>query len=347
MDDLSDREEQILEAIVLDFIKYAIPVGSNQIRKKYELDISPATIRNTMSYLEDMGLLYQPHTSAGRIPTYKGYRYYVDSLMKVEKLSRNEQSLIDETVLLYSRDIDELLKKTSRLLGKFSEQLGVVLAPRFYKGRFERIELFSLASDKVLVILELSSGLIKTLVLEVSSEIPKERLDVISGIINERLYGLTLREIKEDLDKRLKDISVDDSGLIKLFIDSANRSFNLISRDDIHYGGTSYIMSKPEFRDPRKFGDFIGFIEDEQSIINLLERRSRECGVSITIGEENEEEKMKDYSIISANYKFFDVDGTLAIIGPTRMKYEKVISLINYTSTLISGILENRIMIID
>ncbi|MBI3788564.1 MAG: heat-inducible transcription repressor HrcA, partial [Ignavibacteriales bacterium] len=202
---LNEREREILRHVVYNYIQTAIPVGSRYISKKFESHLSPATIRNVMADLEESGYLSHPHTSAGRVPTDIGYRYYIDFLMDVEQLSQQDKLEI-QNQLGGTTEPETLLRETSKLLGKISKQLSIVSSPHISSGIFEKLELIPISSSKVLVVISIRSGLVKTLMLEVGTEISRQLLEQVGRILNERLSGLTLLEIRDTFVERIRDL---------------------------------------------------------------------------------------------------------------------------------------------
>lgn len=345
MDDsgLNARENSVLEAIVLEFVRSARPIGSRQIAKKYRLDVSPATIRNTMADLEDRGYLSHPHTSAGRLPTDKGYRYYVDYLMQFSQLKPEERQTIALHIDPNAGDIEEILKRTSQVLGQLSEEFGIVLTPKFYRGILEKLELVELSSDKLLVVINIKSGIVKTVIMEVRHRIPPSRLADIAALLNERLAGLTLQEVKQTIDERIRDVNVKDEDLIQLIIDNADTMFNFADRITIHTSGAKNLIMQPEMQDPEKLSNFMDLMEKGEFLTRLFEKINRDDDLFIAIGSENDFSEINDYSIIASTYRYGSVNGTMAIMGPTRMQYDKMISLVQMTSQIISERLNNTL----
>lgn len=338
---LTDREKEVLKYVVENFIKSASPVGSRSVSKQTDLNLSSATIRNVMSDLEEMNLLNTPHTSAGRIPTDKGYRYFVDVLMDKKKLGQREENNLktyfDEKNLniLESQDI---YIETSRILGKITHLLAIVSQPQISSGIFERLELVSISSNKILVILNIKSGIVKTFITEIDGEISKQKLENLSSFLNERLQGLTLIQIRESFAKRVSDYKLHDPQLIQLFISSIEKLFN---EDElgrkIYIGGTGDIIMQPEFENPKSFKEIINLSEDKNLVIHLFQNFSKSDNeVQISIGSENSEEKLKNYSVVTTSYNVGDVKGNIGIIGPKRMNYARMVSLLQYTSRLIN-----------
>ena len=340
---LNDREKEVLKYVVNNYIVNATPVGSRNVSKQSDLKLSPASIRNVMSDLEEMELLKTPHISAGRIPTDKGYRYFVDMLMEKEKLSLNEEyslrSHFDEKNLniLESQD---LYSETSRILGKVSHLLAVVTQPQISKGIFDKLELVIISSNKILIVLNIKSGIVKTVIMEVETEITKVKLDNITAFLNERLHGLTLQNIRETFVERVIDYKYKEPELIQLFINSLDRLYNEEEKGSrIYIGGTGDLIQQPEFDNPKNFREIIDLAEDKNLVIHIFEKSGKtDNDVFISIGQENDDEKLKNYSVVTTKYNFGDITGNIGVIGPKRMNYARMVSLLQYTSKLIKEI---------
>ncbi len=350
--ELSDREKFVLGTIVENFVAKAAPIGSTYISKKYRLPYSPATIRNVMMDLEEKGYVKQPHTSAGRMPTDKGYRFYVDAIMKVENISAEEKNRIYENLKRVSQDIEFILEAASHTLARISNQLGVVLAPRFYEGRFERMELVPVSEKRILVIITIKSGLVRTITMELDRGISRETLEETCRILNERLHGLTLREIKKTIDARLRDIQIKDSRFIDLVLGSSQSLFTFPSPSDLHIGGTANIMVQPEFSDQHKLRNIMDLLDDKEILIQVFNRaeeapQPRENPrfphrIKITIGEENKQDLMRYCSLITATYHLGNVSGTIGLLGPTRMPYSKLVAVIDYMAEVLSELFNSE-----
>lgn len=337
--ELTQRERAILKYIVQDFIMTANPVGSRYLVKKYGLGLSPATVRNVMADLEEMGYLTHPHTSAGRIPTDKGYRFYVDNLLQLEKLTVEEQLAIKRAVE-NKLEIEEILKDASKLIGRISKQISIILSPQLGEGILEKIELIEVSSNKILVVLSIQSGFIRTIILEVPSEISRTHLEAVNAILNERLSGLTLRQIRDTFAERIRDIQNEYFNLMHIFLDSADKIFyDFYDVEKIHIGGANEILLHPEFSKPENFRNIIDLIENEDIIIRLLQTIARVGKVTVSIGSENFEERLRGYSLITSKYRVGSVTGTIALIGPKRMNYAKMIPIVDYATKVLSGVL--------
>lgn len=341
-EDLNEREKTVLRYIVQQFILSAAPVGSRLLTKKYDIGISPATVRNIMSDLEDSGFINHPHTSAGRIPTDKGYRLYVDSLMDIQKLSSIEKEKINQQLETHFTETDELLNITAKLLSSITNQLACVLYPNLDTGVLEKIQLIILTSNRIMVVLSIKSGLVKTITLELSYSISEEKLLSIQQILNERLSGLKLSEIRSTVRERLKDISTNDKPMLTMFIDSADKIFKEIKTDNkVLITGAKNLMKQPEFENPEKVHSVVELIEEKDFIIHFFEKNNEisNQNVFITIGSENQSDKLEEYSLVTKEYKAGEMVGKLGVVGPKRMEYSKIVAIVDYVSKMLTDYL--------
>jgi len=337
-EELSHRERTVLRYLVHDFIETASPIGSRYISKRHEnvLGLSSASIRNVMSDLEERGYLNHPHTSAGRVPTDLGYRIYLDTLVQLEDVSESEQRAIRENMGA-AVEVDDLLKETTKLLAKISQQLSVATPPHLNTGTFEKLELVQLAPSRIMVIISIKSGLVRTIMMEAATAIRREKLEDLARFLNERLSGLTLQEIRETFQERVKDAQHEETGLVRLFIDSVDKLFTAGRSERLLIGGTEKIIEQPEFVNPKDFRSVIELINDEEIIIHVLERHDTQPReVKVTIGRENDDDKLIPYAVITSTYVFGDVAGSIGLIGPKRMPYQRVIPLVDYVAKAIS-----------
>lgn len=345
--ELNEREKSILRFIIQQFILTASPVGSRNIAKQYELGISPATVRNIMADLEEYGFIDHPHTSAGRIPTDKGYRFYVDSLMNIRTIDTNERNLIHKELESKIEEKEDLLKITSNVLSKITHQLACVTYPKLESGTLEKLQIISLSSIRILVVISIKGGLIKTITLEFATEIRDSQISSVQNLLNERLAGLSFKEIRGTFSERFKDVQEDEKAIIRLFLNSADKVFKDVrNSDNIYITGAKNVIQQPEFDDPERFQSVIELIEDKDIIVHILDKSEEVTGdnVYISIGKENEDQKLIDYSLITKEYKIGDVSGHLGIIGPKRMEYSKVIAIVDYVAKMLTETLKNEIM---
>ncbi|MBZ0203185.1 MAG: heat-inducible transcriptional repressor HrcA [Ignavibacteria bacterium] len=338
IEELSEREKTILRCIIEDYIHTANPVGSRYVSRKAEISLSPATIRNVMSDLEDLNFLTHHHTSGGRVPTDKGYRYFVNELMETDSLSNNDNEILSTQIGEIDPANDEIYKEVSKILGRLTKEISIVSQPYLSQGVFEKLELISLSSSKLLVVVSVQSGLVRTLLFDVESGISRSILDKITGILNEKLSGLTLTEIRRTFLERIGDVHYESREIMKVFIDSIDKIFHDEKEGmTLYIGGTTEILSQPEFDDTENYRNIIELTDEKGIVVHVLNSLPLDINSAvISIGSENKDEKLKNYSIISTNYIAGDVNGKIALIGPKRMNYSKMISMLNFTSKIIT-----------
>lgn len=338
-DELTDREKTILRYIIEDFIYTANPVGSRYISKKKDISLSPATIRNVMSDLEDLNFLTHTHTSGGRVPTDKGYRYFVNELMDIEPLKSGDIDLLKTQLNESDISSDEIYKEVSKILGKLTREISIVSQPYLSEGIFEKLELINLSSTKLLVVVTIKSGLVRTVIFDVESGLSRDKLDKVTGILNEKLGGLSLKEIRKTFLERVGSLQTEAREVIKIFIDSIDRIFQDEKEGmTLYFGGTTEILDQPEFDNTKNYKNIIELTGEKNIVVHVLNSLSEEeSGIAISIGSENFDDKLRDFSIICKTYSAGDVNGKIALIGPKRMNYAKMVSMLNYTSQIITG----------
>ena len=336
---LSTKEKLVLGELVKNFIDTAMPVSSSLIAQTSRLNISPATIRNIMAMLESRGYIYQPHTSAGRVPQTPAYRAYVDMLMKKSRLSFDEKEQITVTINpLENYDLEDVLNEVTRILAHLSKQIGIMMSPRIEQGIFERMELIPLSSEKLLVVITVKSGFVRTITLEISQLVSPDKLNLVSQILNERLQGMKISDIKRTFSAVVKDIQHEDTGLVRMFSQRVDRLFNFSEDIDLYFKGTQNILQSPDFQDVSTLTSVMEMLETRRELVKILAEADNEQPTSIKIGEEIDEQKMAACSIITARYKIGDVSGVVGIIGPKRMNYSKFLSIVEFTARKISEI---------
>lgn len=330
--ELTNREQEVLRYIIQNFIVTASPVASKTLVERYRLNISSATVRNAMNTLESKGLLDHPHTSSGRIPTEDGYRLYVNSLMQVSELNTEEKQILDTIQNFLTNDVDDAVQSAARILARLSNLLAVVIAPKLGHGVFRKIELVSISSNRILVVLTVESGIVKTLSVEVQTEIKPEELERVARFLNERLHGYKLSEIAKKIDEMLANYDQGDySGLIRVFIDSADTIFDDNHLRRFHFGGVEYMALQPEFNDLGNYKGIVELLENEDMIIHLFDEpraENSEKDVRIRIGKENKIQQVEQCSVVSANYHYGGIKGTIGLVGPTRMNYSRMVALV-------------------
>jgi heat-inducible transcriptional repressor len=344
MEDLSSRERKILGRLVNCFIDTGEPVGSRTLSKR-GMDLSAATVRNSVADLEEKGYLFQPHTSAGRVATDKGYRVFVDTLMEQQQVSEEDRKRLAAMVqdCIRESNVESLIGQVSRVIAEVSHQLGVALTPRFNKGIFRSLEMVQLTESKLLLILTIQSGLVKTLVMEVDARIRKSDLDATRRVVNERLAGLTIEDMLKEVEERLMSSSEGAPKLLRMICDNADNLFEVIHEEDLHLVGTGNFFMQPEFADQQaRMVELIGMFEERTQMAEILSSRVAEDGIAITIGEENASPQLKDCSLLTSKYRFGNVTGVIGMMGPTRMPYSKMVPLLRYIAGLTETMLEAK-----
>lgn len=329
---LNNREREVLQYVIQNFIITANPIASKTLVSRHKLNVSPATVRNAMNSLEHKGYLDHTHISSGRVPTEKGYRYYVNLLMEQSELSKDEKKALDAWEEILTSGIEDAVHSAARLLARLSNLLAVVISPKYANGIFRKLELIDLGARRLMVVLTIESGIARTVNIEVESELTRDDLEKVSRILNERLSGLSLSEIAKKIDEMLADYeSQDKTGLIRVFIDSADTIFEDQQFKRFHFGGVEYIAMQPEFSDLSNYKSIIEFVENEDLIIHLFENEQNVFGdsmVQVRIGKENNIQQIEHCSVVSANYAIGNIKGTIGLVGPTRMNYPRMISLV-------------------
>jgi heat-inducible transcriptional repressor len=342
-ENLTDRERRVLQAIIMDYIQTAEPVGSRIVSKKYRIGLSPATIRNVMADLEEMGFLTQPHTSAGRVPTDRAFRFYVDSILEMRKLTRLEKDRIENSLKDEKQDLGEIMKRASSLLSLLSRQAGVVLAPRFASNIFKQIEFIRMREKKILVIIVSQAGQVQNKVIEADEEMGQEELDRFSRYLSEFMSGLSLAEAKRKIMEEIKKEKVLFDKLMYRALQLSKKALEDEEEGNLYIEGKTNIIRSPEFADLEKMRVLLLAFEDKTKIVKLLDKALLAQGIQIFIGAENEFHEMVNCSLVAAPYTRENFTlGTLGVIGPTRMDYSKIIPVVDYTAQILGKILERR-----
>jgi len=347
---LTEREERVLEAVIRSYVDAAEPAGSRAVAKRFKLGISPATVRNTMADLEEKGFLYHPHTSAGRIPTDRAYRYYVDTLMRPQRLTSSEERRLRRELSGDSDGVpalERLIRHAVQVLGLLTGELGVASAPRLSESVLEKLDLVAVSSDKVLLVLTLRSGVVRTIYVDLPMAVPTEALVPVALVLNERLAGLTLKEIRRTLPDRLRDAApVDDESamqLLNIFLQSAEDLFEgaELTGEDVHLGRASVLAKQPEFASGDKLKNLIELTERRDLLSDVLVTREHDDTLKITIGAEHEHPELSSFTLVTSEYRVGNLKGVLGVIGPTRMPYEKVVSIVDAASSLLTQYLND------
>lgn len=337
--ELDERKLQILQAIIDGYIISAEPVGSRTIAKKHDFGISSATIRNEMADLEEMGYLEKTHTSSGRIPSDKGYRLYVDHLMKKRGLSVLEAEYIKDLYEKKTRQIEQVIFQTSRILSDITNYTAVVSGPKLNKVVVKNIQLVPIDNNFALLVIVTNTGIIRDAIVEIPEGVNDKYLYRISSILNSILKDQSLGSLSLEPLLRMREGMEQDRRFFNSLVDALTSSISIEDSHKVYLGGATNIFNFPEYHDIPKAKEFLNLMEQKELLYKLL-IRPKEQGVSIVIGEENQFEELREYSIITATYNIGGgILGTLGIIGPTRMEYSKAVSIMDFMSETLSSYL--------
>ena len=338
---LTERDEKILRSVIREYILTAEPVSSRKISRKPGLELSPATIRNVMSDLEDMGLLHQPHTSAGRIPTQQGFRLYVDSIGDIRQLPLYQQEAIRKKYQETSPDLTSLLKETSKILSDFSNVTGMVLAPKITDMVFKRIDFILLKPCRILAVFVAQSGLVHKKVIEIDDEaITQDDLEKSSRYLNSLLSGLTLREVRGKIVEELEKEQIAYDRMLCRSLDLGKSALSDEMDFEVFVQGRMNFLEYPEFGTLEKMKAVLRALEEKSILVSILDRALENEGVRIFIGAENELPEMEDCSVVLSSYSGENnVLGSLGVVGPTRMNYLNIIPVVDFIAHVVSDCL--------
>jgi heat-inducible transcriptional repressor len=312
---MNERKQKVLLAIIQDYIETAEPVGSRTIAKKFNLGVSPATIRNEMADLEELGYIEQPHTSAGRVPSEQGYRYYVDYLMKDYYLTDDEEKLIRSEFARKVQDIGQIIQKTGQLLSQITHYTAMVVTPNM------RVRL-----------------------IDVPENVTFEDLEMISGILNAKLRGQTNESLRLTILKEIYLELAKHKQVLDLAMELFEESMAMKSEDKIYLGGVFNILNQPEFHNVEKVKTLLGILEQEELLYGLMVNDEQSDSVTVRIGREIRNKDIKECSMVTAAYSLDGQKvGTIGVLGPTRMEYAKVISVVDFMTKNLSHTLERML----
>ena len=343
---LTDRERAVLEAVIETYVQTAEPAGSRTIAKRHQLGLSPATIRNTMSDLEEKGYLYHPHTSAGRIPTDLAYRVYVDYLMRPPVVAPAQAQRIRGELEGQRDAIEAILSRAAQVLGVLTNELGVAVTPTIDEAVLDRLDLLQVSTERLLLVLALRSGAVRTIFVEVPAQLAPDAVNKVTIVLNERLAGLTLKEIRASLADRLRDASPTEPGsseLLNIFVQEAEELFDVpmaqTGGGPVHLGSTQPLTGQPEFATRAQLQGLLEVTERRDLLRDALAARGGE-GLTITIGQEHADARLSTFTLVTSTYRFGPLTGVIGVMGPTRMAYDKIAALVNHTSRLVGELLD-------
>lgn len=335
---LDPREAQILKSIIREHILTGEPIGSAAVSRETRLDLSPASIRHVMAALAERGLLSQPHTSAGRVPTSRAYRLYVDQMIQRPRVALAQAQEIDRALLRSSTEIDELLAEASRQLSRCSHQLGIVLAPELRRLVVERLEFVQLGAQRVVAILVGRGGVVNNRILELPQPLDQNELDRIGRHLTQEFGGRTLPEIRSMLWHRMGQERAAYDRLVATSLELGQRALEAeVVEAGVFVDGASNLFSSPEFNHPEKFRSLLKALEEKKVLVDLLSRVLEGEGVQVVIGEENPSADLAQCSLVASAYRSGGrVMGTVGIVGPTRMEYARAMALVDYLAQVLS-----------
>lgn len=342
---LTQREKAVLAAVIDSYVRTAAPAGSRRIAQDYSLGVSPATVRNTMADLEAKGFLAHPHTSAGRMPTDLAYRYYVDALMGHMQLPSRQRAKIEKELISSQMSaVEQMVARAARVLSLLTGELGLAVGPTLASATLQRLELVPVTSEKALMVLTLESGVVRTVYVDLPSSLPRPTLESVARALNERLSGGSLHEIQESLSDRLRDLTFEDRSaeeLINIFVQSGPEIFEWALRErQLHLGSTAALAEQPEFTTGDRLRALIALTERRELLASVLGERETAEGPQVTIGTEHGKPELEELTIVTANYSIGSLQGTVGVIGPTRMPYDKVVAIVDCTSALVSKLVQ-------
>ncbi|NLM43036.1 MAG: heat-inducible transcription repressor HrcA [Clostridiales bacterium] len=338
---LGRRKQLILQAIIEDYIKTAEPVGSRTVSKKYLTNVSPATIRNEMADLEEMGYIEQPHTSAGRVPSDKGYRLYVDELMDKRTVNKQEHEFIRKEFMEVVGEIDMLIKHASRILSAMTNYASIAMAPQFKRTSLKHLQLIKVDSYNILAVIVTDAGIIKNSIFRTETDIEDGVLEKINKILNHKLVGLSIEELV-NMDISQLEVGAGPIGeyeqVFSKVLPELLQALRYSERVEIFSDGAANLLDLPEYNDVQKAKNFLNVLNESELLYDILNDVSN--NISITIGKENKIHQLKDCSLITATYSYNGkIIGSIGVLGPTRMKYSKVISIVDCLTKNLSDIL--------
>ena len=341
--ELDERKLKILQAVINSYITTVEPVGSRTVSKKYDLGVSSATVRNEMSDLEELGYLIKPYTSAGRIPSDKAYRLYVDCLMPKTDISGKEKTEIKKVLRKEMNQIDNIVQNVAKILSQLTSYTSLVITPQIKQSRLKHIQLVPINESKVLVVIVTESNIVKNATFRIDNELSSEQLHKVSNLLTEKFKGYKISDINMQLVQNLVNEMYEFKDAINIVMKNVvpiiKQSVEKESEINLYSHGMTNIFDFPEYNDIEKARNFLEFLGDRDSVVDMLLRNENQDMV-ITIGNENLYKPVQDCSLITATYKLNGkMIGKIGVIGPTRMDYSKVISIVKSISTNVNEIL--------
>ncbi len=340
---LSSREIDVLNIIVEDYIVTAAPVGSRTVAKKSSLKLSPASMRNTMADLTEKGYLDQPHTSAGRAPTPKAFRFYLDNALQLQPLTPDEQETINAHLTAAGYELSKMLSQASRLLSSVSRQVSMIIAPGHDEVRWRSLDFSLVKPGLVLVVLVLEGGIVENKLVPADTDLTRDDLITFSNYLNDHYRGKTLSEARRLVMQEYRSMQQNLKKLYGRALLLARLAFEDLSEREVYVDGASYMFDHVEFSDMTRLQEVLRLLEERSQLLDLLENAIAEQGVSITFGHEADLRDLAECSVISTRYGGDGrKHGVIGVIGPVRMNYAKVVPVVDTIANALTSLLKNR-----
>ena len=332
--ELTERKKKILRAVVESYIRTAEPVGSKAILDLTELKVSSATIRNELSDLTEMGYLEQPHTSAGRVPSPKGYRLYVNELMEEQRLSLEETRQINDALHLKMRELDKVIDQAGRMVSQLTNYPAFAVAGGRRRTTIQRYDLIMVDVNSFIVVVMTDSNVVKNKLIRLPTDLSQPQLQMLTTLLNASFVGKSLEELTPELMRVAEHAAGSAYGLISLVVSFAMDVLDSLEHSPVYTAGTSHILDHPEYRDVDKAQKLMSYLTEDQSLANVLDLPAlNEDNTKILIGPENVADELKDTSVVLASYDIGDgMKGVIGVVGPTRMDYAKVAAKLSYVA---------------
>lgn len=343
-EELSQRARLVLASVVANYIATAVPVGSRTVSRQKDIGFSPATIRNVMADLEDMGYLEQPHVSAGRVPTADGLRFYVDSILELDELDpQTKETIRSQLENQPVSEVNDIFKATSRALSQMSRHAALVAVPSPEQEVFRHMEFVRLAPGIILVVLVSKAGGVQNRIIEAEEDIAQEELDRYTRYLNELLADLTLSQVKKRVAQEMANERNRFDVVLSRALTLGKQALDNRSEGELLIDGQTNLMDQPEFKDVVRLRGIFHAFEEKSTLLRLLDKALTAQGVGLVIGSESDLAELDGLSVVTSPYGEKGKPlGALGVIGPTRMDYSKVIPMVDFTARLVSRILDQR-----
>ncbi|MBQ1249903.1 MAG: heat-inducible transcription repressor HrcA, partial [Selenomonadales bacterium] len=331
---------KILQAIINDYILTAEPVGSRTIARKYNLGVGPATIRNEMADLELLGFIEQLHTSSGRVPSEKGYRFYVDSLLAPMSVSEEDREMLTRWYQAKSLKMEEVFQETARMISHMTHNISLVSAPQLTGCKFKYLQFLPLDEQRVIAVIVTDTGYVDNKIMMIPEGATEEDLRRISESINRRLSGMSIGAIKRSIVEQARDEIIPNEKMVTSAIDTIMDVMTARQKEKVYLGGTTQMLQQPEFRNVDKIQTMLSVLEEESRLNDILQEGA-EDGIIVKIGQENKCSDIHNCSVVQATYRIDgEVVGKVAVLGPTRMEYGRIIALLKFMHTHLGNLLK-------